>query len=126
MRSEPSDLGGSRRRFGLFPRRSKKPKAAKGGGAKPDRDTTRAIEAFIASRTGVEAYVEPPTPTSPLSVVLVAADGEWVRKRIPDVAWLQKVSKVARLPVYDAQLVGYPRRMREYRRPGLEDPPAEP
>lgn len=116
---------GRRRRFGLF-RRGGGKKA--GGGAKPDRDTVQVIERFIATRVGVEAYVEPATATAPLSVVLVAADGEWIRQRIPDVAWLQRVSKVARLPVYDAALVGYPRRMREYRRPGRDhgtsSPPA--
>jgi hypothetical protein len=111
------DPGGPRRRFALFRRRAKTPKT---GGGKPDPGTTRAIEQFIATRTGVEAYVEPQTATAPLSVVLVAHDGEWIRKRIPDVAWIQKASKVARMPVYDASLVGYPKRMREYRRPGTE------
>ncbi|MCA1727361.1 MAG: oxidoreductase [Actinobacteria bacterium] len=108
-----------RRRFGLFGGRGSAKKAKKpSAGARPDRDTVKVIEAFIASRVGVEAFVEPPTATSALSVVLVAADGEWIRQRIPDAGWLQRVSKVARLPVYDASLVGYPKRMRDYRRPG--------
>lgn len=116
MRAEPPDPGRpGRRRLGFRRRRPKGPAARRG--AKPDRDTIRAVEEFVSSRVGVEAYVEPATPTAPLSVVLVAADGEWIRKPIPDQAWIQKVSKVARIPVYDAALVGYPRRMREYRRP---------
>jgi hypothetical protein len=118
------DPGSPRRRFRLFGRGrggdASKAKAPRGGSGKPDRDTIKVIEEFIATRPGVEAYVEPPTATSPLSVVLVAADGEWIRQRIPDAGWLQKVSKVARTPVYDASLVGYPKRMRDYRRPGRE------
>jgi hypothetical protein len=125
MRAEPPEP--SRPRRGLFGKGKRRgggaPKAAKGGG-KADRETTQAVEKFIATRTGVEAFVEPQTATNPLSVVLVAADGEWIRKRIPDAAWIQKVSKVARMPVYDVGLVGYPKRMREYRRPGRDEPPA--
>ncbi|HYU58051.1 MAG TPA: oxidoreductase [Actinomycetota bacterium] len=117
-----------RRRFGLFRSRAeKKGKQGKGRGraAKPDAGTVKSIEEFIATRVGVEAYLEPETPTNPLSVVFVAADGEWIRKRIPDAAWLSKVSKAARMPVYEVARVGYPRRMREYRRrpPGSPDAP---
>jgi hypothetical protein len=36
-----------------------------------------AILAFLESRTGVQAWVEPRTVMHPLSVVLVAGDGEW-------------------------------------------------
>ncbi len=118
MRADLPDPGRPKRRlFG----RAKKTKPA--GGAKPDRETTKSIEQFVTTRVGVEAYVEPRTATAPLSVVLVAADGEWIRKRIPDVSFLQKLSKAGGLPVYDAALVGYPKRMREYRRPG-RDPEA--
>ena len=116
-----------RRRFGLFRSRAeKRGKAGRGRGraAKPDAGIVKSIEEFLATRVGVEAYVEPETPTNPLSVVFVAADGEWIRKRIPDAAWLSKVSKAARMPVYEVARVGYPRRMREYRRrpPGTASP----
>jgi hypothetical protein len=115
VRADLPEPGERRPRFARF---RKKPKAK--GGGRPDRDTVPAIEQFVASRLGVEAYVEPQTTTQPLSVVLVAADGEWIRKRIPDAGWLQKLAKV-RVPVYDASLVGYPKRMRDYRRPGSAD-----
>lgn len=115
MRADLPDPGRPKRR--LFGR---KPKAKRSAGAKPDRETVQSIEQFVATRVGVEAYVEPRTATAALSVVLVAADGEWIRKRIPDVAFLQKLSKAGGLPVYDAALVGYPKRMREYRRPGRD------
>jgi hypothetical protein len=48
--------------------------------------------------------------------VLVAADGEWTRRRIagPEVA--RRLSRDLAVPVYDAQVTGYPQRMREYDR----------
>ena len=46
--------------------------------------------------------------------MLVAADGEWTRRRIdgPDVA--RKLSRDLSIPVYDAQVTGYPQRMRDW------------
>ena len=46
--------------------------------------------------------------------MLVAADGEWTRRRIdgPDVA--RKLSRDLAIPVYDAQVTGYPQRMRDW------------
>src|SRR5574341_54554 len=44
----------------------------------PEEDRDR-IVAFLDSRRGVEAFVEPRTVMHPLSVVLVAEDGEWTR-----------------------------------------------
>ena len=44
----------------------------------------------------------------------VAADGEWTRRRIdgPEVA--RKLSRDLAIPVYDAQVTGYPQRMRDW------------
>ena len=43
---------------------------------------------FVATRRGVEGYVEPRTAVTETTIVLVAADGEWTRRRIdgPEVA----------------------------------------
>jgi hypothetical protein len=74
----------------------------------------RYLEDFVATRRGVEAFVEPETPVSSASIVLVAADGEWTRRPVPDVptafAWAHKQG----IPCYDVNLLGYPRRMREW------------
>lgn len=93
---------GRRRRWGL------------GGGRLP-RDDRRAIREFAETRTGVEAYLEPRTLASSLSVVLVASDGEWIRRPLPDDRWLRRFAARRGIPVYDAGRVGYPRRMRDYR-----------
>jgi hypothetical protein len=44
----------------------------------------------------------------------VAADGEWTRRRIdgPDTA--RRLSRDLAIPVYDAQVTGYPQRMRDW------------
>jgi hypothetical protein len=71
---------------------------------------------FIKTRTGVEAYVEPRTVDQKLSVVLVAGDGEWLRFYLPDDRFLRKLSAKHRMPIYDTARMGYPKRMKEYRR----------
>ena len=79
--------------------------------------------AFIESHQGVEAYVEPRTVMHPLSVVLVAADGGWLRFELRDDSFLRDLAKDGGLPVIDAERFGYPDRMR--RRRSREDPSGE-
>jgi hypothetical protein len=72
------------------------------------------LEQFVATRRGVEGYVEPRTTVTETTIVLVAADGEWTRRRIdgPEVA--RRLSRDLAVPVYDAQVTGYPQRMRDW------------
>src|SRR6478735_8868504 len=72
------------------------------------------LEQFVASRRGVEGYVEQRTSVTETTIVLVAADGEWTRRRIdgPEVA--RRLSRDLAIPVYDAQVTGYPQRMRDW------------
>ncbi|MCP2165271.1 oxidoreductase [Goodfellowiella coeruleoviolacea] len=76
-------------------------------------DTTH-LEQWTAARRGVEAFVEPRTTVTETTVVLVAHDGEWTRRRIdgPDAA--RRLGHKLGIPVYDVGLVGYPQRMRDY------------
>jgi hypothetical protein len=61
------------------------------------------LEQFVATRRGVEGYVEPRTAVTETTILLVAADGEWTRRRIdgPEVA--RRLSRDLAVPVYDAQ-----------------------
>jgi hypothetical protein len=72
------------------------------------------LEQFVQNHRGVEAFLEPKTTVTDVTVVLIAYDGEWTRRRVPsfDVAraWGNRVG----IPVYDVALVGYPQRMRDY------------
>lgn len=72
------------------------------------------LEQFALSRRGVEAYLEPRTAVTETTVVLVAADGEWTRRRISGPGAAHDLGRKLGIPVYDANLVGYPRRMREW------------
>jgi hypothetical protein len=72
------------------------------------------LEEFVASRRGVEAFVEQPTTLTKASLLLVAHDGEWTRRSVPDVAWARRFAARSGLPAYDAGVIGYPQRMRDY------------
>jgi hypothetical protein len=93
-------------------------------GVRPPEGEREGIIAFLDSRDGVEAYVEPRTVVSPLSVVLVARDGEWRRFQLGEDLMLRELAASRGLRVFDASRVGYPERMRRYRpeQPTRDDP----
>jgi hypothetical protein len=78
------------------------------------RDDLDHLEAFARSRRGVEGFVEPSTAMTATTIVLVAGDGEWTRRRIagPDAA--RDLGRRLGMPVYEAAIVGYPQRMRDW------------
>jgi hypothetical protein len=77
-------------------------------------DVRRHLEDFARTRIGVEAFIEPRTTVTPPTVLLVASNGEWTRRRVNDPKIVQGLAEQLRVPVYDVRLVGYPRRMREW------------
>ena len=48
------------------------------------------LREFVATRRGVEGFVEPRTAVSDVTLLLVAHDGEWTRRRVPSVDWAHK------------------------------------
>jgi hypothetical protein len=78
------------------------------------RDDLSALHEWVASRGGVEAYVEPRTSTSPMTVVLVADDGEFIRRQISAPRTAVDFARSVGIPVYDTNRVGLPQRMRDY------------
>lgn len=72
------------------------------------------LAAFVSSRRGVEAYVEPATNVTATTVVLIAHDGEWTRRALPSRPVAFDVARGLDVPVYDVNLTGYPARMREW------------
>jgi hypothetical protein len=79
---------------------------------------------FLRTRRGVEGFVEPRTAVSDVTMLLVAHDGEWTRRRVPSVEWAHRFANAHGIPSYDAAVVGYPDRMRSYRRkPRSTSPP---
>jgi hypothetical protein len=63
---------------------------------------------------GVEGYVEPETAVTEVTIVLIAGDGEWTRRRTGGEAGARRLADQLKIPVYDVQKVGYPQRMRDY------------
>ncbi len=80
-----------------------------------DEDQQHLLE-WIRARRGVEGFVEPRTTVTDVTLLLVAHDGEWTRRRVPSVEWAHKFANRNGVPSYDAGLVGIPDRMREYNR----------
>ena len=80
------------------------------------------LTSFAQSRRGVEGFVEPRTAVSDVTLLLVAHDGEWTRRRVPSVEWAHRFSNQHGIPSYDAAVVGYPARMREYNRRNKQTP----
>lgn len=76
--------------------------------------TVRDLREFSTTRRGVEMYVEPRTSVTPTTVVLIAATGEWTRRRVSGPPAAAALAKDLGVPVYDVQLTGYPPRMREW------------
>jgi len=74
------------------------------------------LREFVTTRRGVEGFVEPRTAVSDVTLLLVAHDGEWTRRRVPSVHWAHEFANKNGVPSYDAALVGIPARMREYNR----------
>lgn len=81
--------------------------------ASDDADQAHLLE-FVRTRRGVEGFVEPRTTVTDVTLLLVAHDGEWTRRRVPSVRWAHVFSNKNGVPSYDAALVGIPARMREY------------
>jgi hypothetical protein len=72
------------------------------------------LATFVKSRQGVEAYLEPRTAVTETTIVLVAGDGEWTRRRVSGEGSARDFAKKHSIPVYDAGIVGYPQRMRDW------------
>jgi hypothetical protein len=95
-----------------FRRRSDREGVPRGG----DSADTGHLEQFARTRRGVEAYVEPRTTVTAMTVVLVADDGEWTRRRIDGPDGARRLGQRLGIPVYDVGATGYPQRMRDWTR----------
>lgn len=99
--------------MGLFDKFRRGSRGRRGDGSDPAADL-KYLRQWVAEHHGVEAYIEPKTAVTDLTVVLIAADGEWTRRRAGGDAGARRLSERLNIPVYDVQKVGYPQRMRDY------------
>lgn len=72
------------------------------------------LEVFAQEHKGVEGYVEPQTATSPTTLLLVDRQGEHLRAPVHDARDAADLCNRLGIPVYDAQVIGYPKRMRDF------------
>ncbi len=84
------------------------------GGRPANRADVEHLAEFVRSRRGVEAYIEPRTTVTETTILLIAHDGEWTRRRIPSEEDARRFAHKLAIPVYDVALMGYPQRMRDY------------
>jgi hypothetical protein len=72
------------------------------------------LASWASTRRGVEGFVEPQTSTTSTTLVLVAHDGEWTRRRVASPKDAFGLGGRLGIPVYDVAATGYPSRMREW------------
>lgn len=90
-----------------------------GGAVVSDRGSSRAdldaLREFAESRQGVEAWIEPQTSVTHTTLLLVAHDGESIRRRVTSAqAGHDFARKKLKIPVYDSNLVPIAARKRDY------------
>lgn len=76
----------------------------------------RHLRDFAETRRGVEFYLEPETADFTTTVVAVAHDGEWTRRPVRSPRVAGDLARSLALPLYEAKVTGYPRRMKEWSR----------
>ncbi|ART20906.1 oxidoreductase [Corynebacterium striatum] len=72
-----------------------------------------ALQEWARGRVYIEAFVEPETVVNEMSVVVVDAHGDFIRRRIGGPKGIDAVAKLLQCDVYDVEETGYPQRMRE-------------
>lgn len=79
-----------------------------------DRAGLEHLAEFVRSRRGVEGFIEPRTTVTETTLLLVAHDGEWTRRRVESVETARRFAHELSMPIYDVKLMGYPQRMRDF------------
>ena len=106
--------------MGLFSRWRRGASGAGEGGRRQvlDREATSAdldhLRAFSRTREGVAFYVEPETTATDTTVVAVAFDGEWTRRRVGTPRAAEKLARSCKVAIHDVQVTGYPPEMRAW------------
>ncbi len=81
-----------------------------------NRESAEHFVQWMSTRHGIEIFTEPRTTMQVSTMMLVAHDGEFTRRPVRSPADAEKFAREHALPIYDATVVGYPQRMRDYSR----------
>ena len=71
---------------------------------------------FASNRKGLEGFIEPQTATSPTTLLLVDRDGDHARAPVREPRDAVVFCERLGIPVYDARVIAYPQRMKEFER----------
>ena len=82
--------------------------------AKKNNPALTELEGFAATHKGLEGFIEPETSTSPVTLLLVDRFGEHMRAPVREPEDAVSFCERLAIPVYDAKVIGYPKRMRDY------------
>ena len=72
------------------------------------------LERWTEGRKGIEGFIEPKTATQPTTLLLVDRAGEHRRAEVREPADAIAFCERRGFPVYDAQVIGYPQRMKDF------------
>lgn len=81
-----------------------------------EREAATHFAEWMSTRHGIEIFTEPRTAVTSPTMMLVAHDGEFTRRPVRSPEDAEKFAREHALPIYDATVVGYPQRMRDYSR----------
>jgi len=95
-------------------RRSGKTAGSSPGEGRRFRAEEMALADFAVAHAGVEAYIEPGTTVTDVTVVLVADTGQWIRRRAASHSAARQLAHQLGIPAFDVTVIGYPQRLREY------------
>lgn len=98
-------------------RRSRGPgrrRSAAGSADLTNPDFEEHLATFCRTRFGIEAWVEEASAYARPSLLLVAHDGEWTRRQVPDEAWAYRWAERQQIPARRAGVIPYPQRMRDW------------
>ena len=98
--------------MGLFDR-LRRGRRSSGARAANSQDTDH-LRAWAEGHRGVEAYLEPRTTVTETTLMLIAHDGEWTRRRVEGQDAAFRLARKLGIPCFEAAKVGYPQRMRDY------------
>jgi len=82
--------------------------------AKATESAEASLHDFIAAHVGVQAWVEEATGFNKTSMLLVAGDGEWMRRAVPDTDWGRGFADRQGVMCFTAGIDPYPQRMRDW------------
>ena len=98
--------------MGLFDRWRRRRRSSETRAAK-SQDTDH-LRSWAEQHRGVEAYLEPRTTVTETTLMLIAHDGEWTRRRVDGAEAAFRFARKLGISCFEAAKVGYPQRMRDY------------